>query len=109
MTKKEIKNEETPQSISTELHKKLKTKNNLKMSLTFAYFNFGILLLELASSSGSSWRSAARLDSDNLVRMIGLHAPHTVAPVAEEIAHKQQRDDAEDHETAAPGSVHECH
>lgn len=81
------------------------------MSLTFAYFDFGSLLLELASSSwsGSSWWSAARLDSDNLVRMIGLHAPHTVAAVAEEIAHKQQRDDAEDHETAAPGSVHESH
>lgn len=29
---------------------KLKIKN-LKMSLTFAYFDFGILLLELASSS----------------------------------------------------------
>lgn len=81
------------------------------MSLTFAYFDFGILLLELASSSrsGSSRRSAARLYSDNLVRMIGLHAPHTVAAVAEEIAHQQQRDDAEDHETAAPGSVHESH
>lgn len=30
---------------------KKKQKKNLKMSLTFAYFDFGILLLELASSS----------------------------------------------------------
>lgn len=84
-----------------------KRKKNLKMSLTFAYFNFGILLLELASGGGGSSRWAtASLD---LIRMIGLHAAHTVAPVAEEIAHKQQRYDAEDHKTATPGSVHECH
>lgn len=30
---------------------KKQKKKNLKMSLTFAYFDFGILLLELASSS----------------------------------------------------------
>lgn len=79
--------------------------------LTFSYVDFGIFGLELAGRCsrrtrwGTSRHRAPRRSYRVRIGVVGLHA----AAVSKKIAHKEQRDDNEDHEATTPGGVNESH